>query len=1277
MTTYTSDIADPTLHNIKEKEGWCMVQAELYTRESGNDSTSDLLANLSISAAVRDFPESLTQLSDLETGNGVFPTQEHHPSKQGNYVLNKSTGGTTWVPKLDLSRCYTSDHQSHELVQMCVEAHRKRGARSKTTDYTKIMFPSPQPLDPRERQKERYQQKAELARESKRKQQILRGTNSSSNKSPEHQQRKLQEFYGEYNIARHYQKWVPLPHISSKRMPWHSHPRTHIIPVHDVIAKVLMKNPRKVHDLPISFTAAAVEALTSERRPDLENWLYAFYTSHGAKLDSIRQVKDILWVHHRDGWYRHFDSSNQTQLALLRAGIEPNPGPPTTEFKVFNISLHSFGEMIDKALSLSTEEREKTLLSLQQFQPEYYDMFIHQKLRNKLPASLRAIAFHLDQVMDLDIIDLDETPLCPPATHTAGLLTDNELEASLPSWEKAFAVAHSVDAHEKVHVAQAEAEPEQPPRTMPDQEMAKVDIKEKRIVLLTPINHPIFSTVNVTKKGVTYYQDQYSQEIHVLAVDQAKVPTIAIRRPEHGELPYIEKESGFLKKSSLHYHPQSVFLYTIPPLEIVDIHIPARQVIVSQNAINILRDRWPQPHLSQQNYKAMLGTLAKLMPSLLPELRIQSVDFFISQAYVAQCVLSSECNKRIAQLCKLEGLPTYQDPSGLVEMDLTHALGLPYDLGAYFRIPAGVDEVPKNNTDNLLFFVERETTGYTFDTPCHTDQPSCLAGHFDTRDSSVHRWYSSQYTALMGSKHFNLLDNQPSVMEKALYRLHQARPDEETLRYNQTLLSDPTDSFWREFFNAPEIEPSSFTRTTHQQLVYQILNTFYKETTFSAKWKFKAQVWWKKAKAFSFKLPCYLICSTFARLRYVSRDHPKKALYQKWFNEIEMERGHDYQDPINDRIEVKIKKELAKPGKHARLFTSYGKSILQAGWAFDGLKNCMSGVHNMSSVFGFPVYIEVVKSLDTTTIIDPYQFVGGVYFRLFSDDITMTYWTPHGTVAYADLDISACDAGNGYPMFHLLARYASDFGLGKIIEVNLRRLKQKLTIRNPVDGTQKLVVRPKHIFQGSGCPETTLVNNFASLSICLSLASHMGGAISPVMMPDLAKAAAAEVGHVVTFEERKCIEETQFLKHSPLQNSHDRYVQCLNYGAIFRGFGAVMGDLQPKQINCTPAEYRKLSPADRMEKYLSAVVASYCNEPGSIVMDALRDRFGSTKGISMRFFTLGSRSNHYIPIASLMARYGGEDYEWEQLANEIRSLDLGVVRTHPLMDRIMARDYGL
>jgi hypothetical protein len=337
----------------------------------------------------------------------------------------------------------------------------------------------------------------------------------------------------------------------------------------------------------------------------------------------------------------------------------------------------------------------------------------------------------------------------------------------------------------------------------------------------------------------------------------------------------------------------------------------------------------------------------------------------------------------------------------------------------------------------------------------------------------------------------------------------------------------------------------------------------------------------------------------------------------------------------------------------------------------------MSGVHNFSDTFGYPVFIEVVKTLDTSRVIDPYSFIGGVYLKLFSDDITMVYWTKSGQVAYADLDISACDAGNGYPMFSFLAKYASSFGLSKIIEVNLRRLKQKMTIRNPANLAEKLVVRPKHIFQGSGCPETTLVNNFASLSICLSLASRMHGPCEPEAMPQLVRDAAAEVGHVVTYEARTCPEETQFLKHSPLRDTTDKVVQCLNYGAIFRGFGQVMGDLQPKQINCSVSEYRKLSPEARMEKYLSAVVASYCNEPGSVIMDALRDRFGRGFRPSLRFFSLANRSSSYIPTTSLMKRYGGEDYEWDQLAMTIRTMRFGTIATHPLMDAIFRMDYGL
>jgi hypothetical protein len=416
-------------------------------------------------------------------------------------------------------------------------------------------------------------------------------------------------------------------------------------------------------------------------------------------------------------------------------------------------------------------------------------------------------------------------------------------------------------------------------------------------------------------------------------------------------------------------------------------------------------------------------------------------------------------------------------------------------------------------------------------------------------------------------------------------------------------------------------------------------------------------------------------------------------------------------------VEAKFKTENAKPGKHGRLYITYGRSILYSGWVYEFVKMMLCQEHDITDMLRdfFAQYedrwqswshkpepnisadaistatykIDLVKALDEDFDFDAHVPKHGLYTRCFSDDNSSVYTTQSGEILMFDTDISSCDAGNTFAMFYILALFMRAVSFGMYIRTNFSRLKEKITIRNPSNPREVLVVQPITMFEGSGCPETTVVNFIASYLIYISTCIHiihantLGDGFDDADEDQrtlVIKAAAEAVGHVVTVVWCETPADTQFLKYSPLIRTTGRRVNCRNLGAVLRGLGTNMTDFSPKSLNLSRSEFRKMSMQDKYERYIRGVVGGLVNEPSNIIIDALRARFPSTSSpkTALAFNEDTSKRSHYsIPTESLIDRYGGSEMEWETLATQIETAQYGIVRFAPIVDLIFAKDYGL
>jgi hypothetical protein len=444
-----------------------------------------------------------------------------------------------------------------------------------------------------------------------------------------------------------------------------------------------------------------------------------------------------------------------------------------------------------------------------------------------------------------------------------------------------------------------------------------------------------------------------------------------------------------------------------------------------------------------------------------------------------------------------------------------------------------------------------------------------------------------------------------------------------------------------------------------------------------------------------------LFISSSTNWTLLPKPSPKRALYFQFFEKHLHLSGHSYAQNIKlAKPEAKFKKELAKPGKFGRLYVTYGESIIQMGWFFNYFKSYFC-VKHYSELEHCNLELEVVKSLDEKAGFDSNPPIG-LSGKVFSDDMSFQYKTDNVHLLF-DADISSCDSGNTLANFYLLGAILCRMGATlEMVRTSFARLREPIMMRNPSEPSEYLEMKPKTIFQGSGCPETTSVNNIASTSIALAFQSfihyyNQHDFQSQLVKPSGTKAyngsfddaprevqeeilqlAAASVGHVITIEWHDKPEQLQFLKYSPALTDSGTWTLFRNLGAILRSFGTCDGDITAKMLNVTNKQFSIMSLEDKMEQFMNAIVCGLVNEPKHIIMDALRARFPNKRHkIASSYHDTEFRGNLSVPLSSLQNRYGGEEAEWHYLAAQIKEMKLGTHAPSDLVARIMKIDYGL
>jgi hypothetical protein len=155
------------------------------------------------------------------------------------------------------------------------------------------------------------------------------------------------------------------------------------------------------------------------------------------------------------------------------------------------------------------------------------------------------------------------------------------------------------------------------------------------------------------------------------------------------------------------------------------------------------------------------------------------------------------------------------------------------------------------------------------------------------------------------------------------------------------------------------------------------------------------------------------------------------------------------------------------------------------------------------------------------------------------------------------LDISSCDASHGPGMFQAFLSLFPSRCTG-----DAQRLVQQCCLPFRVtdvnDRRRKVVLQSNTPLLFSGSSITTGINCVAVITIGLAIAESIGQQLGPT---ELLTAAAARAGYVITIDLCRDYSHIQFLKHSPVYDTHGKLRAVPNLGIYLRSAWQCNGDL--------------------------------------------------------------------------------------------------------------------
>lgn len=408
---------------------------------------------------------------------------------------------------------------------------------------------------------------------------------------------------------------------------------------------------------------------------------------------------------------------------------------------------------------------------------------------------------------------------------------------------------------------------------------------------------------------------------------------------------------------------------------------------------------------------------------------------------------------------------------------------------------------------------------------------------------------------------------------------------------------------------------------------------------------------------------------TMPILDQVLLPHPKRLIYQKFvddditYNKIRSNIG---------TFESKYKDEFGKIGKVGRLYANGShlplvdyfsaeiiKFYFKEEWVSLGSRMITIGTTNCV-IHGFCIYSDAVESDRSDALFNiVINIPNNTFYYIFFSDDGFLVMNLDGHVSFYETDISSCDSSNGFGIFSILYSISIKLGIDKMTKLLIEQCSRPTKVVNPSNPVEYVELQPETFFEYSGSKLTTVLNNIASVLIGSSIFDSIDQNIPLHTSIELG---AAYVGYSVTQKFCKNLNSATFLKRA-----FNGVNSWLVYGPIFRSLGSMMVHRDtPDFYGVHKAKWVTMTHNDKFEFLLKSAVDGLVNEPGSVILDALRERTKSS-----------CKNSGYVTVQDLVDRYGVPDHEWYKFASLIANVNIRDVVVCDALCKIYHVDYGM
>ena len=372
-------------------------------------------------------------------------------------------------------------------------------------------------------------------------------------------------------------------------------------------------------------------------------------------------------------------------------------------------------------------------------------------------------------------------------------------------------------------------------------------------------------------------------------------------------------------------------------------------------------------------------------------------------------------------------------------------------------------------------------------------------------------------------------------------------------------------------------------------------------------------------------------------------------------------------------VAAKMKpEEYAKPGKKPRLIGDLGVAASLLGFRYAEFLKTAQAETLIEYAGGYMVFCkspEVTKMKELfSKLHDP---PGRFFFVFFSDDSTLAYRRPDGSVAWHNLDISSCDVSHTQYLFELLVYLTPDH-MQHVARQLVDQCSAPIKFRSIHNRRLTVTLKPKFAKLYSGSTITTAINNLACILIMACIADH------PVITPETIRLGAERAGYIMTgCESLPRFEKVQFLKHSPVDTPNGWY-PTLNLGVVLRLSGNCKRDLPGRG----PLKPR----AHAFQTQLLSGAFSHFTSPMIRGMKAMaaRHTYQFTKREQVQVDSLvkhrafqTSKEVQEIEDEKYLARYDLNGSQIREIIDTLPIVGFGQVYTSSALDAIFNEDYGL